>query len=193
MRNSNRLGCLTGTGLIAAIITSLVIAGYVYAKGGLLYNPGPLNAQSGHTLGGVSSHADIGGNCKACHTAPWSSAKMEDRCVDCHGDIAIQMQSVASMHGTIKHDNPDLNCRHCHPEHRGPDARLTEMTDAAFPHDVVGFSLNGHQTTANNQPFTCADCHGEDITQFDLQMCDTCHRQMDVSVMTAHVLYFGSA
>ena len=52
----NRLGCLTGTGLITALITSLVIAGYAFASGGLMYNPGPLNAQQGETLGGVTSH-----------------------------------------------------------------------------------------------------------------------------------------
>ena len=31
---------------IAALVTALVIAGYAYARGGLMYNPGPLNAQS---------------------------------------------------------------------------------------------------------------------------------------------------
>ena len=79
MRTSSRLGCLTGTGIIAVVITALVIAGYAYAKGGLLYNPGPLNAQSGEMLGGVRSHAEIAGDCKACHTAPWESAKMAAR------------------------------------------------------------------------------------------------------------------
>jgi hypothetical protein len=193
MRSSNRLGCLSGTGIIAAIITLLAITGYVYAQGGLLYNPGPLNAHGGETLGGVNSHAEIGGNCKACHTAPWESAKMEDRCVDCHGTVAEQMKDVASMHGKMLHDNPDLGCRHCHPEHRGPDAQLTELNDAAFPHEVVGFSLNGHQLTVKREAFVCSDCHADDISRFELQICDTCHRQMDLGFMTAHTLSFGSA
>ena len=105
MRN-NRLGCLSSTGIIAAVITALVIAGYAYAQGGLMYNPGPLNAQAdGDVFGGVTSHAETGGNCKACHTAPWESAKMEDRCADCHGEIAIQMKDVASMHGSMLNEN----------------------------------------------------------------------------------------
>lgn len=193
MRNTNRLGCLSGTGIIAVVITSLVIVGYVYAKGGLLYNPGPLNAQNGEVLGGVTSHAELGGNCKACHTAPWESAKMEDRCVDCHGEIAVQMQDVASMHGSMLTDQPDLRCRFCHPEHRGPDAKLTELGDAAFPHEVVGFSLNGHQFKVTREAFVCSDCHTDDISKFDLQICDTCHRQMDLGFMTAHTISFGSA
>ena len=190
---TNRLGCLTGAGLIAALVTAFVIAGYAYARGGLIYNPGPLNAQSGRTLGGVTSHAETGGDCAACHTAPWEPAVMADRCADCHANIAEQMRDVASMHGTLLHDNPTLGCRHCHPEHRGPDAPLTVMEDAVFPHEVVGFSLNGHQLTAANQAFTCDDCHLGDITTFGLETCDACHRQMDLGFMTAHALSFGSA
>lgn len=192
--NSKRLGCLSGTGIITAIITALVIAGYAYAQGGLIYNPGPLNAQSeGEMLGGVTSHAGTGGNCKACHTAPWESAKMEDRCADCHGDIAIQMKDIATMHGKMLHDNPALGCRHCHPEHRGPNSNLTELGDAVFPHEMVGYSLDGHQLTASNEAFVCADCHGNDISNFDIARCDSCHRQTDLGFMTAHTLSYGSA
>lgn len=191
---SNRLGCLTGTGILAALITAFVIAGFAYASGGLMYNPGPLSTHSDdEVLGGVNSHAEIGGDCAACHTAPWESEVMADRCIDCHGAIAVQMRDIASMHGTLLHDNPQLGCRHCHPEHRGPDAKLTELGDAEFPHEVVGFSLNGHQLTAARDPFVCSDCHADDISTFELQTCDTCHRQMDVGFMTAHTLSFGGA
>ena len=110
---SNRLGCLTSTGIIAALITAFAIAGYAYARGGLMYTAGPLNAQSGEMLGGVTSHAAIGGKCEACHTchaAPWDSALMADRCAACHTNIAAQMKDVASMHGTLLHDNPNLGC-----------------------------------------------------------------------------------
>lgn len=190
---SNRLGCLTGTGLLAALITAVAIVGYAYARGGQMYSPGPLNAQGGRSLGGVTSHAATEGNCKACHAAPWESASMADRCADCHTDIAAQMRDVASMHGSLLHDNPELGCRHCHPEHRGPDARLTEMNDASFPHEAVGFSLNAHKHVSTGVLFTCQDCHANDIAKFDLSTCDRCHRQMDVSFMTAHTLAYGTA
>ena len=190
---SNRLGCLTGTGIVAALVVAFAIAGYAYARGGLMYNPGPLNSQSGETLGGVTSHAETGGNCEACHTAPWESATMADRCTNCHTNIAGQMRDVATMHGTLMHNNPNLGCRHCHPEHRGTDAALTLMDDATFPHEAVGFSLNGHQQTAAHEPFTCDDCHHGDVATFALDSCDSCHRQMDLGFMTAHTLSFGSA
>lgn len=190
---SNRLGCLTSTGILAALITALVIAGYAYARGGWMYSPGALSRRGYRMLGGVTSHAGTGGDCKACHTAPWESETMADRCAVCHTDIAEQMRDVATMHGTLLHDNPNLGCRHCHPEHRGADARLTVMEDASFPHEVVGFSLKGHQLTAARERFTCNDCHQGDITTFTLDSCDSCHRQMDLGFMTAHRLSFGSA
>src|SRR5512141_1695374 len=114
MRN-HRLGCLSGTGILAALITALVIAGYAYARGGLMYNPGPLNAQSGDVLGGVTSHAATGGDCQACHVAPWEPATMADRCTACHTNVAEQMRAVATMHGSLTHNNPNLGCRDCHP------------------------------------------------------------------------------
>jgi hypothetical protein len=190
---SNRLGCLTSTGILAALITALFIAGYAFALGGLMYSPGPLSIHGERTLGGVTSHAEVGGDCKACHAAPWESATMADRCTACHMGIAQQMRDVATMHGTLMHDNPNLGCWHCHPEHRGADAQLTVMEEASFPHEVVGFSLKGHQLTAAREPFTCKDCHQGDITTFAPDACDNCHRQMDLGFMTAHTLSFGSA
>ncbi len=188
----NRLGCLTGTGLIAALITLGIIVGYAFSSGSLIFSPGALSAKSGKTLGGVTSHSEIGRDCKACHTAPWQSEKMADRCAVCHTVIASEMQSVASMHGRLTHDNPDLSCRHCHPDHRGPEAQLTVMEGALFPHEAVGYSLNGHQLTAAKQTFTCDDCHQGDISTFASDSCQTCHSQMDLAFTQAHLLAFGT-
>ena len=193
MRKTKPLGCLSGVGISTAIITALVIAGYAYAKGGLIYNPGLLNAQPGETLGGVTSHAQTGGDCQACHVAPWEKARMEDRCAACHGEIAMQMQDVASMHGKMLHDNPELSCRHCHPEHRGANAPLTVMQGAEFPHEVVGFSLNSHQRTAAGEAFTCDNCHQGDISTFASDSCQTCHRQIDSDLAVVHAVEYGEA
>jgi hypothetical protein len=189
----NRLGCLSGTGILAALITTLVIAGYAYARGGLMYSPGPLSTQGERTLGGVTSHAETGAACQSCHTAPWESATMAERCIACHTEIAEQMQDVTTIHGTVMHNDPNLGCRNCHPEHRGADAPLTAMDGVSFPHEVLGFSLNGHQRTAAQGPFQCDDCHQGDVSTFVLNTCDTCHRQLDPGFMTAHTLSFGSA
>jgi len=193
MHKTSRLGCLTGSGIGAVIVTALVIAGYVYAKGGLLYNPGPLNAQAGEMLGGVTSHAQTGDECKACHTAPWESERMSDRCVKCHTGIALQVQDSSTLHGNIMSGNLDPGCRSCHPEHRGADAALTVMETGSFPHELVGFSLRGHQRTATREPFTCQDCHASDISTFTLDTCKTCHGQLDSTFSLAHSISYGDA
>lgn len=192
MQNS-RLGCFTSTGIIAALITALVIAVVTFAQGGVLYSPGDLNAQPGERLGGVTSHAEIGGNCKACHVAPWASLSMADRCTACHVDVAVQMREVSSLHGVIKSKNSTLNCASCHPEHRGADAPLTVATMADFPHESLGYSLNGHQFKVTGEAFVCSDCHAGDITSFNPTVCADCHRQMDAAFTTAHETSWGSA
>ncbi|MBK8780431.1 MAG: hypothetical protein IPO22_01190 [Anaerolineales bacterium] len=191
MQSNNRLGCLTGTGLVAALITMIALAGFTLASGGHMFSSGDLNAQTGETVGGVTSHAQIS-ECKACHSAPWQSDTMADRCLACHTDISEQMMNVAQLHGAISQKDPTLACRDCHFEHRGATASLTEMGDNAFPHDELGYSLKEHQLTAKNEAFVCSDCHGEDISAFASDSCQTCHNDMDIAFTQAHVLSFGT-
>jgi hypothetical protein len=191
MQNNNRLGCLTGTGIFAALITIALIVGFEVFSGNQMFTAGALNAMPGESIGGVTSHADIS-ECSACHTEPWSNERMADRCAKCHTDIAAQMFDVAKLHGAIMQKNSAFECRDCHPEHRGSTASLTEMKDNTFPHEALGYSLEGHKLTATRQPFTCKDCHGQDITTFAPDSCDSCHRQMDIAFTQAHVLAYGT-
>jgi len=189
---SNRLGCFSFTAIVSALITLAAIVGTVFARGNGMFTSGPLNAQEGAVLGGVSSHAEIGGDCENCHVAPWSADRMADRCADCHSDIAGNMSKIAKAHGAMHHDDPDLSCAHCHPEHRGATAPLTrEVTNAEFPHEALGFSMQGHQLIQTGVPFACADCHTLDPNQFDQATCVNCHRELDLAFTQAHSLSWG--
>lgn len=190
MNNTNRLGCLTGAGIISALITLFVLVGAAFISGGKMFSAGSLNAEPGELMGGVSSHAQIT-ECKACHSAPWERETMADRCLGCHTDIAQQMLNVAELHGTVTHKNPALVCRDCHKDHRGETASLTDLGKNEFPHDALGFSLNGHQQKTDGEPFDCADCHADDVTSFASDSCQTCHREMDIVFAQAHLLSFG--
>ena len=188
---TSRLGCLSSSGVIAGLATIIVIAGLALTQGGVLYNPGPLNAQTGELIGGVTSHAELGGDCGKCHVAPWGVSTMADRCTACHLDIAVQMREVASLHGTMSHKNPNLMCAHCHPDHRGKDAPLTIATGDDFPHEEMGYSLKGHQRTEKKEPFACRDCHTDGIARFDPVVCLDCHVQLDAEFTTAHQTNWG--
>ena len=186
-----RLGCLSSGGIMTALIAALMITASALARGGSMYSPGALNAQPGNVLGGVSSHADIAGNCKACHAAPWEADTMDVRCSACHLDVALEMIDPASVHGRMMQIDSQAKCRTCHSEHKGPEALLTVLEGWRFPHDVARFSLRSHQLTAEKEPFLCADCHGNDVTQFDVLACRKCHISMDMEFMVNHQLAFG--
>lgn len=205
MMKNTRLGFFSATGIIAAVLTILITAGFALASGGALFSPGALNARTGTPLGGVgsnnaregapfggvNSHAKIAGQCDLCHAPFWSTATMADRCVACHTDVAAQWLDPTTLHGTLRQNNPNLACRDCHPDHRGPDSPLIDLRKANFPHTTFGFMLNAHQAKSDGSPFSCNDCHAKVFTGFDQNSCTTCHYQIDATFIASHVLDFG--
>lgn len=186
-----RLGCLTRMGIIAALLISLIIAGFAYTGNGALFSPGALNGQPGRNIGGVTSHAHIPA-CSGCHVNPLGTQFMADRCLDCHSNIAVQMRDVAALHGAILNVNATLVCRDCHHEHRGKAAALTDLGHNSFPHDALGYSLQGHRLTAERVEFTCTDCHPGDVATFSPSICQDCHRRLDAVFMDRHLADFGT-
>jgi hypothetical protein len=190
MQNKNRFGCLTGTGILATLITVFAIVGVAFASGSSMFSAGALNAQGNKPYGGVTAHAQIM-ECSTCHVAPWATDTMASRCMNCHTDIAVQMQDVAKLHGVLYKNNPTLACRQCHTEHNGAVAPLTLMNVNDFPHDTFGFTLAKHKSNTQFQPITCKDCHTNGVATFTPDTCQNCHQQMDVAFTEAHVLEYG--
>jgi hypothetical protein len=60
-----------------------------------------------------------------------------------------------------------------------------------FPHEMVGYSLTGHQTKHTGEQFASIDCHGEEIARFEITVCGDCHREIDVTFMEKHQTAFG--
>ena len=201
-----RMGCFTTSGIMAAVLTALIVTGFAFASGGMVFSPGGLNARardslggvSSHTaqatepLGGVNSHAEIAGQCNLCHAPFWANTTMADRCVACHTDVAVQWLDKSTLHGVLRQNNPNLACRNCHPDHRGPDSPLIDLGRTRFPHNTVGFSLTGHQTKSDGSLFSCNDCHIQRYTSFDQTICSTCHTQVDAAFLQTHSQDFGS-
>lgn len=193
------LGCLTGGGLLAAGLTATLVLVFYLAQGGAMFSPGALNAQAGSEMlsQGVSapvrSHADTGGRCAACHTAPWSSETVADRCQACHASVADELAAGRGLHAELRGPATQFDCRGCHPEHRGPAASLTDIRPEDFPHAATGYDLAGHRVQADGRPFACSDCHVETVSEFAVDTCGECHGQLDGAYMTAHLADFGPA
>lgn len=184
-------GCMTPLGLLAAFVALVGVAGITLARGGVLFSPGPLNAQVGEPLGGVRSHAELSNRCGACHPPFWTGEHMDDRCLQCHTTVGQELGDPATLHGGLFARNATLTCRTCHPEHKGPQASLTVMDPAMFPHEITGFSLQAHQKHADGTPFQCQDCHDKDIRLFNMATCSTCHQRLDAGFMRTHMADYG--
>src|SRR5260221_4033459 len=96
------LGPIT-CGKISTLATVAVLAGFYSSGGGKMFSSGPLSQQhrGREKLGGVSSHAEIAGNCSACHAPAWSRETMASRCLDCHANVRAQLDEERTMHGRI--------------------------------------------------------------------------------------------
>lgn len=184
-----KIGCFTSSGIISAAIMVLFVVGIGFAQGGELFSPGELNAQaSGVVYGGVRSHAELKGDCGACHTAIWQKDHMIDRCLGCHTEVDL---STNNFHGIMKAQGKLLGCYGCHTEHNGANASLINFDTTNFPHDSLRFSLNKHKIQLNGNDFTCSDCHGVKIQAMDIKRCTDCHTTIDLVFMNQHSADFG--
>jgi hypothetical protein len=173
-----RLPFFTAPALAAAGLTAAVIAAAWWATGGRIASPGALGA----------AHADLAGDCAACHPAPWSGATASTRCLECHDDVRAELARKDGLHA---HLGEVRDCLACHTDHRGAGAELTRLDPDTFPHDATGFSLTAHRETRAGRAFACADCHGDDVTRWDEKRCESCHRDEEPAFTTAHVADWG--
>jgi hypothetical protein len=191
MRTSKRPGFFSPTGIAVAIVLVVGVIAVTVLLGPVLFSPGSLNSQAkAATRGGVASHAQLGNHCGACHTAPWSSRTMADKCLGCHTDVGSQISGKTGLHGSLAAMRA-APCGDCHPDHHGPNGALTSLDESSFPHDVTGFTLSGHREKAKGGRFSCGDCHPKGYGAFDQAICATCHEAMDASFMSQHEAAFG--
>lgn len=159
-------------GEIVAVLTVAAVAAFLHARGQAMFSPGALKekGRTGATLGGVRSHAEIGQNCAACHVPPWSKQTMADRCLDCHGEVRLQLNTRGPLHGKFANG---MDCRSCHTEHKGVHAGITDLRQ--FDHDCTAFKLTG-----KHQQVDCRSCHADNVYKGTAQTCAACHAEPQV-------------
>ena len=180
MTKNGSPGFFSPIGIAAAVVLVVVVVALTLVLGPTLFSPGSLNAQAKTApLGGVASHAKLGNRCGACHTAPWSSQTMADKCMACHKDISAEISGKTGLHGALL-STVKPTCGGCHPDHRGANATLTELTGSfsAGMHNSFAFKLTGKHAT-----IPCSACHANAKSLQDFQKtpqdCNSCHGKSD--------------
>jgi hypothetical protein len=173
---------LIGVGL------SLLLA-LVFAYPRFMVAPGPL----------LPAHADLAGNCFACH-APWRGAAPE-RCLSCHKLADIGLRTTKGLpidRPTIKlsfhQELSESNCVGCHRDHEEP--KLTHRFKKPFTHELLKLDTRARCSSCHAAPadalhreltVNCSQCHQPDRWQSasfdhaqlsaDLKTrCESCHR-----------------
>lgn len=122
----------------------------------------------------VRSHADIEGECTACHAA-FQKENQDSLCRDCHEDIDEDLSRSLGFHGRSD-EVAQKQCRDCHTEHIGRDGDIVNMDENSFNHEMTDFPLSGKHNEVE-----CVDCH---VTNKKFREapadCVGCHRDDDV-------------
>ncbi len=153
-------------------------------------SPGPL-AKPHQALTGDT-------NCIQCHQV--STRAPSFKCIDCHREIADELQRYAGLHATFPRSGPPgAACVKCHSDHNGVGFQMIhwDPTPQGFNHAATGFALDGKHTGVS-----CRNCHnirhiaaparalltGKDLNHTWMGLspnCATCHED-------AHQGRFGS-
>ena len=108
-------------------------------------SPGPL-ARAHQEL-------DTSSQCFTCHGGGLRSSGIDERCAECHTEIAWQKSNEAGLHGQERLET----CSKCHPDHAGLDFELIEWAEGSadeFDHKRTGWPLS-----TPHGKLKCSQCH----------------------------------
>lgn len=148
---------------------SIIIAAAVLAAGAH-----PAGAQSLETaiMPGpvIQGHAKLESACKNCHVRLDRGAQPR-LCLDCHKHVASDVRTGTGYHGRIR----ERECRICHTEHKGRNAKIVVLAEKTFDHSRTDFTLRGkHAGTP------CMSCHRAGTKHSAAPSdCLACHRKDD--------------
>ena len=123
----------------------------------------------------IAGHADLEDNCQECHVR-FDKSGQTGLCLDCHKDVAKDVQLRRGFHGRIK--EAERECRLCHTDHKGRDMNIAPVDEKTFDHRQTDFVLKGGHVAPKVQ---CRDCHAPKKKWREAPLeCIACHKKDDV-------------
>src|ERR1035441_2254246 len=134
MAVSSWLRALSGLRLLARVSFWVIAACAFWMACGTAsaqISPGPL----------AMAHRDLNGssNCVKCHEV--STKSVTFRCMECHREIAAEVQQHRGLHSTYPQSGPTGSaCIKCHSDHNGENFAMLHWTPTAagFDHSKTG-------------------------------------------------------
>lgn len=142
---------------------SLSFSGLAFGAGEIALMPGEV----------IQGHAKLEAECKECHVRFHKEAQT-GLCEDCHKEVKADIQKHTGFHGRLS----DKECRTCHTEHKGRNAKIIILDTNKFDHTKTDFPLLGaHQ---NRAKVKCKDCHAANKKYREApSACNDCHHKDD--------------
>ncbi len=123
----------------------------------------------------IEGHAKIEAQCENCHKR-FDKAAQNRLCLDCHKDVATDMSANRGYHGRGS-EVQGKECRACHTEHKGREARIAAFDTGKFDHAATDFALRGAHARAAVE---CKSCHAAGRRWREASAgCVDCHRRDD--------------
>ncbi len=121
----------------------------------------------------VRAHAKWENDCGQCHVR-FKKGGQSDKCRACHRKIDADLRAGEGFHGRTPAAR-EQECRHCHSDHQGRDARIVLFDADTFDHARSDFPLEGV-----HRALPCGECHrqGESYREAP-RRCDRCHQDDD--------------
>ncbi len=123
----------------------------------------------------IEGHKGLESECTNCHVRLRNTTQ-NTLCLDCHDHkpIANDIRDKKGFHGKDKKAS-SLQCKACHSDHKGRDARVIWLDKDRFDHRFTDFDLSGKHKLAD-----CGSCHLEDKKYREAPAnCYACHSEDD--------------
>jgi len=91
----------------------------------------------------IIGHEELKSECTLCHVRLRDTTQNK-LCLDCHDHkpIAEDIRNKQGFHGKDKNAQ-SLECKACHSEHKGPDARIVWLDKDKFDYRFTDYELKG--------------------------------------------------
>lgn len=121
----------------------------------------------------ITGHAKFDSDCVQCHKK-FDKAGQNTLCKDCHKEIGKDVAELKGFHGRQKEQK---DCKACHSEHKGRDAKIIVMSPDKFDHNETDFELKGGHL---DPKVKCKDCHDPKKKFREAPSpCVACHKKDD--------------